>query len=132
MKYGICLPIRRDCSIEFNINMAKRAEELGFDSVWVSDHVVIPNKAIGSFSKVFYDPFILLAAIASVTKSIRIGTSVIILPYRNPVVVAKMAATLDVLSEGRLIMGIAPGWLKEEFETLNADFKNRHPRCHAE
>jgi len=125
MKYGLCLPIRRDCSIEFNINLAKNAEELGFDSVWVSDHVVIPNKSIGSFSKVFYDPFILLAAIASVTKNIKLGTSVIILPYRNPVVVAKMIATLDALSRGRLVMGIAPGWLKEEFETLNADFSNR-------
>ena len=94
MKFGLCLPIRRDCSIEFNIELAKRAEQLGFDSVWVSDHVVIPDKSAGSFSTVFYDPFILLAAIASSTESIKLGTSVIILPYRNPVVVAKMTATL--------------------------------------
>ncbi len=125
MKYGLCLPIRRDCSIEFNIELAVRAESLGFDSVWVSDHVVMPNKAAGSFSTIFYDPFILLAAIASVTDTIKLGTSVIILPYRNPVVVAKMAATLDVLSGGRLIMGVAPGWLKEEFDSLNAEFENR-------
>ena len=125
MNFGLCLPIRRDCSIEFNINLAKKAEELGFDSVWVSDHVVVPNKTIGSFSKVFYDPFVLLAAIASDTESIKLGTSVIILPYRNPVVVAKMVATIDMLSEGRFILGIAPGWLKEEFESLNADFDNR-------
>ena len=125
MKFGLCLPIRRDCSIEFNIELAIKAEALGFDSVWVSDHVVIPDKAAGSFSKVFYDPFILLAAIASSTESIKLGTSVIILPYRNPVVVAKMTATLDMLSHGRLIVGVAPGWLKEEFDCLNADFKNR-------
>ena len=125
MKYGLCLPIRRDCSIEFNIELAKRAEELGFDSVWVSDHVIMPRKMAGSFSTIFYDPFILLSAIASVTEKIMLGTSVIILPYRNPVVTAKMAATLDVLSGGRLIMGVAPGWLKEEFDTLGADLKNR-------
>lgn len=125
MDYGLCLPIRRDCSIEFNIELAIKAEDLGFDSVWVSDHVVMPDKAAGSFSTVFYDPFILLTAIASRTNTIKLGTSVIILPYRNPVVVAKMAATLDVLSEGRLIMGVAPGWLKEEFQCLNAEFKNR-------
>ncbi len=125
MKYGICLPIRRDCSIEFNIELAVKAEALGFDSVWVSDHVVIPDKTAGSFSTVFYDPFILLSAIAASTGSVKLGTSVIILPYRNPVVVAKMAATLDVLSGGRFVMGVAPGWLKEEFESLNADFNSR-------
>jgi len=125
MRFGICLPIRRDCSIEFNLELARKAEILGFDSVWVSDHVVIPNKSAGSFSTIFYDPFILLSAIASTTEILNLGTSVIILPYRNPVVVAKMAATLDVLSRGRLIMGVAPGWLKEEFVCLNADFNNR-------
>lgn len=125
MRYGLCLPIRRDCSLEFNIELAVKAEELGYDSVWVSDHVIMPNKMAGSFSTIFYDPFILLSAIAQVTKTIKLGTSVIIMPYRNPVVTAKMAATLDVLSGGRLVMGVAPGWLKEEFETLDSDFENR-------
>ncbi|NIP30229.1 MAG: TIGR03619 family F420-dependent LLM class oxidoreductase [Candidatus Dadabacteria bacterium] len=125
MKFGICLPIRTDHSIEFNIDLAKKAEQLGFDSVWVSDHVVIPKKIKGTFTSVFYDPFVLLSAISSATKSIKIGTSVIVVPYRNPVVVAKMLSTLDNLSKGRLIFGVASGWLQEEFDALDADFKNR-------
>lgn len=125
MKYGICLPIRRDTSLEFNIELAKTAEELGFDSVWASDHVVIPDSVSDRFTRVFYDPVVTLAAIASVTDRIRIGTSVIILPYRNPVILAKSLSTLDLLSGGRLIFGIAPGWLEEEFEALGIDYKKR-------
>lgn len=125
MKFGICLPIRRDTSLEFNVDLGKTAEELGFDSVWASDHVVIPDNAAGRFSKVFYDPLVTLAAIASATRKIMIGTSVIILPYRNPVVLAKSLATLDNLSGGRLIFGIAAGWLEEEFNTLGVAYDKR-------
>jgi probable F420-dependent oxidoreductase len=125
MKFGICLPIRTDHSIEFNIELAKKAEKLGFDSVWASDHIVIPKKIKGTFSSVFYDPFVLLSAISSVTETIIIGTSVIVVPYRNPVVVAKMLSTLDNLSKGRVVFGVASGWLQEEFDVLDADFKNR-------
>ena len=125
MKFGLCLPIRRDCSLEFNIDLAVMAEQLGFDSVWVSDHVIMPGRIKGTFSSIFYDPFVLMTAISAKTSRIKLGTSVIVLPYRHPVVVAKMISTLDVLSEGRVIFGVAPGWLKEEFDVLNADFKNR-------
>ncbi len=125
MKFGLCLPIRRDCSLKFNIDLAIRAEELGFDSVWVSDHIIIPSNTKNIFSSIFYDPFILLTAIGAKTKNIRLGTSAVVLPYRNPVVVAKMLTTLDTLSEGRLIFGVVPGWLKEEFDALNANFKER-------
>ena len=125
MKFGLCLPIRRDCTLEFNINLAIRAEKLGFDSVWASDHVIMPNSMKKNFSSIFYDPFVLLTAIASKTREIKIGTSVIVLPYRNPIVVAKMISTLDVLSQGRVIFGVASGWLKEEFDVLNVDLKKR-------
>lgn len=125
MKFGLCLPIRRDCSLKFNIDLAIRAEELGFDSVWVSDHIIIPSNTKNVFSSIFYDPFILLTTIGAKTRSIRIGTSAVVLPYRNPVIVAKMLTTLDTVSEGRLIFGVVPGWLKEEFDALNANFNER-------
>jgi len=125
MKFGLCLPIRRDCSLKFNIDLAIRAEELGFDSVWVSDHIIIPSNTKNVFSSIFYDPFILLTTIGAKTRSIKIGTSAVVLPYRNPVVVAKMLTTLDTVSEGRLIFGVVPGWLKEEFDALNANFNER-------
>jgi len=111
-----------------NINIAKRAEELGFDSVWVSDHVVMPEKHTGMFSEVFYDPLMLLSCIAAETSKIKIGTSVIILPYRNPVVVAKMIATLDVFSEGRVIFGVGPGWMREEYDALSVPYERRGAR----
>ncbi len=128
MKFGICLPIRRDTSLEFNINLSIKAEELGFDSVWASDHVVVPNEQVGRFTKYFYDPFILLSAVASETKKIKLGTSLIVLPYRNPVVLAKIISTLDVLSEGRVLFGVATGWLKKEFESLGVPFEKRGMR----
>ncbi len=125
MKFGICLPIRRDTSVDFNVQLGKTAEDLGFDSVWASDHVVIPDNVAGRFSKVFYDPLIILAAIASGTREIKVGTSVIILPYRNPVVLAKSLSTLDNLSGGRLIFGLAAGWLEDEFNALGVSYDKR-------
>lgn len=128
MKFGITLPIHRDVELHTNIEIAKKAEGLGFDSIWVSDHVVVPNKYVGRFSKIFYDPFVLLTSIAAHTSKLKLGTSVIILPYRNPIIAAKMIATLDVLSEGRVIFGAGPGWMMEEFEALGVPFKERGKR----
>ncbi len=128
MKFGICLPIRLSLEAKDNVEIARTAENLGFDSIWVSDHVVMPKRHLGSFSEVFYDPFMLLSYIASETSTISLGTSVIILPYRNPVVVAKMIATLDMLSEGRVIFGVGPGWMKEEYEALSVPFDKRGSR----
>ena len=125
MKFGICLPIRLDADAGANVRIAQRAEELGYDSVWASDHVVIPEKRAGMFTDEFHDPFMLLSSIAAGTSRIIVGTSVIILPYRNPLVTAKMAATLDVLSGGRLIFGVGPGWMREEFEALGVPFESR-------
>ena len=128
MKFGICLPIRLSLEAKDNVEIAKAAENLGIDSIWVSDHVVMPEKHLGSFSEVFYDPLMLLSYIAAETSSIKLGTSVIILPYRNPVVIAKMIATLDVLSEGRVICGVGPGWMKEEYAALSVPYDKRGTR----
>ncbi len=128
MKFGIVIPLHRDVDALVNLELAKNAEMLGFDSIWMSDHVVLPTKYQGRFSEVLYDPFVLLASIAAKTKKILLGTSVLIAPYRNPIVVAKMVSTIDVLSDGRVIFGVGPGWMEEEFDVLGIPFNERGKR----
>ena len=128
MHFGVGLPhFRQVASTEAIAAVAERAEALGFDSVWVSDHIVIPHSAIPRFGAVFFEPFTTLAYVAGKTRRVRLGTSVIILPYRNPLFMAKALATIDVLSGGRLIVGAAVGWLAEEFEALGIPFTERGP-----
>ena len=125
MNFGITLPnFGKYADKNEILKIAASAEELGFKSLWVSDHVVIPDSHQG-FGDVFYDPFITLTYVAAHTRNISLGISVIILPYRNPVVLAKMISTLDVLSEGRLILGVGAGWLQKEFEALGVPFNQR-------
>jgi len=128
MHTGLTLPIRNDIYDKSNIEIAKKAETLDFDSIWVSDHIVIPHKHKGRFTDLFYDPFALLSYIAGVTDKIKLGTSLIILPYRNPIVVAKMISTLDNLSDGRVIFGVGTGWMREEFDILGVPFEERGKR----
>jgi len=129
MHFGVGLPhFRRLASTEAIVTVAQQAEALGFDSVWVSDHIVVPRSAIPRFGEVFFEPFTTLAYVAGKTRRIRLGTSVIILPYRHPLFMGKALATLDVLSGGRLIVGAAVGWLAEEFEALGIPFTERGAR----
>ena len=129
MHFGVGLPhFRQVASTQAITTVAQRAEALGFDSVWVSDHIVVPHSAIPRFGEVFFEPFTTLAYVAGKTRRIRLGTSVIILPYRNPLFMAKALATIDVLSGGRLIVGAAVGWLAEEFEALGIPFTERGAR----
>ncbi len=129
MHFGIGLPhFRQVASTEAIVKVAQQAEALGFDSVWVSDHIVVPHSAIPRFGEAFFEPFTTLAYVAGQTRRIRLGTSVIILPYRHPLFMAKALATIDVLSGGRLIVGAAVGWLAEEFEALGIPFKERGAR----
>jgi probable F420-dependent oxidoreductase len=128
MKFGIVIPLHRDVDALVNLELAKKAEMLGFDSIWISDHVVLPIIYQGRFSEVLHDPFVLLSALAAKTEKISLGTSVIIVPYRNPIVVAKMISTIDVLSEGRVIVGVGPGWMEEEFNILGIPFNERGQR----
>ncbi len=125
MKFGIALPnfgmyAKRDVIL----GMAVAAEELGFDSLWVSDHILIPDSHKG-FGSVFFEPLVTLAQVASCTSRVLLGTSVIILPYRNPIVLAKTVSTLDVLSNGRIIFGVGTGWLREEFHALGVSYEER-------
>lgn len=112
------------------IRVAAAAERLGFDSVWVHDHIVMParirarypynDSGVAGFAwrQDIYDPIAMLSALAVATERVEIGTSVLIIPYRNPVVLAKMLATVDQLARGRMRLGIGVGWMQEEFDAL--------------
>lgn len=143
MKYGAFLPhigplARGD--VVTNIRMtAQTAEALGFDSVWAADHIVIPQQissrypytATGAFpmdpTEPLLEPLSVLSFVAACTTKVRLGTAVLVLPHRNAVVTAKTVATIDVLSHGRVILGVGVGWMEEEFNALNASFAQRGP-----
>jgi probable F420-dependent oxidoreductase len=128
MRVGIHLPqYGRAASPSSIREAAARAEELGFDDVWVSDHLAIPDGAPYP-PPYLYDALITLTWAAAVTRTVGLGTSVLVMPYRHPVQIAKELATLDLFSEGRLILGAAAGWLREEFETLNVPYVERGRR----
>jgi probable F420-dependent oxidoreductase len=116
------------------VTFAREAERAGLASLWVSDHVVIPRVSTGygrggTFphppDKPYLEPVTMLAAAAMVTSRVRLGSSVFILGHRHPVVMAKMLATIDALSNGRLICGVGVGWWKEELEVFGVPFKAR-------
>ena len=108
------------------VDVAVRAEELGFDSVWVNHHVLHAGYILDRLGdRPYYDSLTVLTYIAARTKSVRLGTSVLVLPYLNPIVLAKSLATLDVMSGGRLIVGVGVGALKHESDALGSDFSRR-------
>jgi probable F420-dependent oxidoreductase len=120
-------------------DFAQMAEGLGFDSLWLSDHVVHPREGddthpIGEAhgrlpaEHPWLEALTALAYVAAVTSRARIGTAVLVVPQRNPVLTAKQLATIDVLSRGRLILGAGIGWWAEEFEALGTPFPNRGRR----
>ncbi len=137
MNIGISIPRLPDA--EGIRRFVQRAEELGFESVMAGDHIVLPTSgtnqypytADGSFSRPPDEPFLetmtMLGYMTACTSRIKLGSTVIILPYRNPVVQAKMFASLDVLSGGRIICGVGVGWLEKEFETLGVPYDQRGP-----
>ena len=106
---------------------AQRAEALGLSDVWVSEHIIVPRASFPR-SPIFYDPVLSLTWAAAVTGRIRLGTSVLVLPMRHPLPLAKELATLQNLSEGRLILGVGVGWLVAEFAALGVPFRERGRR----
>ena len=131
MDFGFRIPTRGPFANPADLaTMARRGEELGFSILCVSDHVVIPNTIKsrypysegGEFTGTgeCLDQLTLLSFLAGVTSKARLLSSVMVLPHRPPVLTAKMLATVDVLSAGRLIVGCGVGWMKEEFEVLGA------------
>jgi probable F420-dependent oxidoreductase len=129
MKLGICVPhYGRPIEVERMLQVVQRAEEAGLDSVWVTDHVIVPHDVDVIYREDMLDPLAVLPWLAAVTSRIALGTSVVILPYRTPVPVAKHLASVDVLSGGRLIVGVAIGWMEGEFAALGVPFKERVSR----
>lgn len=129
MKLGICLPhYGRPIEPSRLAQLAARAEEVGLDSVWVTDHVVVPKDVPLIYRDDMLDPLAVLPWLAGVTERIALGTSVVVLPYRSPLPVAKLLASVDVLSSGRLIVGVAVGWLEGEFAALGVPFRERGRR----
>ena len=104
------------------------AEELGYSDVWVSDHVAVPTGADYPPSAYVFEPLVALTWVAAYTTRVGLGTTVLVLPMRNPLIVAKMVASLDHLSGGRVILGIAAGWLEAEFNALGVPFAERGQR----
>ena len=129
MKLGICLPhYGRPIETDRLARLATRAEEVGLDSVWVTDHVIVPTDAALIYREDMLDPLAVLPWLAGITERIALGTSVVVLPYRSPLPLAKLLASVDVLSGGRLIFGAAVGWLEGEFAALGVPFRERASR----
>jgi probable F420-dependent oxidoreductase len=134
VEFGLALPGRGPLAKpDVVLKMASRADALRYDSVFVTDHVVLPasmarsvypysttGQLAGGAAQDYLEPLALLGYLAHATKRVRLGTSVLVVPYRNPVVAAKTLATIDQLSGGRVILGAGVGWLREEFEALAA------------
>jgi probable F420-dependent oxidoreductase len=133
MKVGIFHYLSTAYAIDPGV-LAKRAEELGFDSLWLPEHPILPVTTVTPFPlggpiPAFYadliDPFVGLARASAVTKTIKLGTGICLVPERNPLLLAKEIATLDHFSGGRFLFGIGAGWLKEETEIMGGDFAHR-------
>jgi probable F420-dependent oxidoreductase len=104
--------------------IARRAEALGYTSVWTSDHVLLPSSEPEPFGHLL-ESLTTLTWIAAHTETLRLGTGILVLPQRDPLLVAKQAATLHHLSGGRLTLGVAAGWIEREYGFLRADFRHR-------
>jgi probable F420-dependent oxidoreductase len=104
---------------------AEFAQEVGFHLIMISDHVAITPDVQTEYPAPFYDPFVSLSWIASFASEVEIGTTVTILPYRHPLLTARMAANLDQLSGGHFILGVGVGWAKQEFDALGVPFNRR-------
>jgi probable F420-dependent oxidoreductase len=129
MQLGVHLPhIGRKAGPDSIRRAAIQAEELDYDDVWVSEHIIVPADAPYPPTPNFWDPVLTLTWAAAVTSRVRLGTSVLVLPLRHPLPLAKELATLQNLSNGRLILGAGVGWLEAEFAALGVPFKERGRR----
>jgi len=127
MKVGIWIPsVRRMASRETIRASILQAERLEYDSLWTIDHIIAPTANAEQFG-LLYDPLIVMALAAGLTERTQIGVSVLVLPYRHGVLTAKMVASLDDLSDGRIILGVGAGWNAAESAILRLPFEERGP-----
>jgi probable F420-dependent oxidoreductase len=140
MKIGI-IPVNVGVSsVDAMIGLARKAESVGVESLWTFEHAIVPNdyssrypySADGKMGVTpetnFVDPLIALSAIARETSRVRLGTGVNILPQTNPLLLAKQAASLDFVSDGRFMLGVGIGWLREEYDAMGTPFERRGAR----
>ena len=128
MKIGVILPNFSTPAEPAGLEeIARAADELGYDSIWTTDHVMMPKGYEEPYGHI-YEALLTLAYLAPLARRVELGTSVIVLPPRNPVLIAKETATLDALSGGRFIFGVGAGWMEQEFRWLNSEFGNRGQR----
>lgn len=141
MRVGAKLPMSGDLPVTRGIaNMAAVLERAGFSSLWVSDHVVMPavvgsrypyaddGAATWATDEPWFDPVVALATAAAATEHAELGTAVLVLPQRHPIILAKQIASLDRLAGGRVVLGVGAGWLAEEFAALATPFESRGRR----
>lgn len=138
MKFGVFLPVSGRAATRATLmEAAQQAERLGYDSVWSADRIIIPWEINTTYpysrsatfivppDRPFLEALTCLAFLAGCTEKLQLGMSVMVLPYRHPLYWAKITATIDHLSTGRLIMGVGVGWMEEEFKAMNAPFAER-------
>ena len=128
--YGACLGAMASAD---GVHAAQLAERLGYDSLWTGEHMALPNPQAPPAHRApkhpFFDPIVGMTHLAAHTSSIHLGLSILILAQRHPVQLAKELTTLDILSNGRLIVGVGVGYLEPEFRAVGVDFKTRAARC---
>jgi probable F420-dependent oxidoreductase len=141
MRVGISLPqLGPQSSPENLVKVARRAEELGYDSVWVLERLLwplapkepypaAPDGRLPETYQTVFDPIETLTFVAAHTTKVQLGTSVLVLPYHSPIQLARRLATLDVLSNGRVLVGVGAGWSRDEFEAAGTPFERRGARC---
>ena len=142
MEIGVRLPATGGGSTpEKIVTVARWAQELGFHSVWVADHIILPNQVESTYPYAgggpwpypsdtpYFDSLLALAWAGAVAPDLKLGTSVVVLPMRHPVVFAKQVATLDRLTGGRALLGVGAGWMAEEFALVDAEFEHRGSRA---
>jgi probable F420-dependent oxidoreductase len=134
MKFGTFITSLRPEKIAGNL---RNAEETGFESAWIGEHLILPVNYTSKYpyspdgrfpaplDVPFHDPMLALAFAAGITSKIRLATGIFVVPLRNPIATAKAVASLDVLSNGRVIFGVGIGWFAEEFAVAGANFKDR-------
>jgi len=143
MRIGVTVPNVHETLAERSTieAVARMADELGFDSVWCNDHLAMPTASgDGATEPAYaaaygeqrgqriYEPLIVLAYLAAVTRRVLLGTSVYLLPLRNPLLAARQAVSLDGLSAGRLVLGVGAGWLESEFDAVGVPYRQRGRR----
>jgi probable F420-dependent oxidoreductase len=128
MRYSVAIPqANHFASPQALVAMANAVEDLGYDGLWIADHILVPVGE-GYVPELMHEPLALLPWLAARTEHVRLGISVLVLPYRDATFTAKYFASLDALCDGRLELGVGAGWLEREFEAVSVPFAERGPR----